>query len=101
MPTPSILTRRQFLRATALATGGMTALRLSAADAPLTEVPPRRLERLATGANICRWFRFPRNETPEHFDRYLPESEVEMIARMGLKHVRLCIAPKILMEQTS
>lgn len=61
-------------------------------------VPASRLTRLATGANVCRWFRFPRGETAEHFANYIGEAEAEMMARIGLKHVRLCVAPKILME---
>ena len=73
-------------------------LRAGAADAPLTRVPARRLERLATGANVCLWFRFPRGESAKHFENYIPDSEAEMMARIGLKHVRLCVAPKVIME---
>ena len=73
-------------------------LRAGAADAPLTGVPARRLERLATGANVCLWFRFPRGESAKHFENYIPDSEAEMMARIGLKHVRLCVAPKVIMD---
>jgi endoglucanase len=61
-------------------------------------VPAARLERLRAGANLCCWFRFPRNETPEFFRDYIPDSEAEMMTRIGLKHVRLCVAPKVVMD---
>jgi aryl-phospho-beta-D-glucosidase BglC (GH1 family) len=64
-------------------------------------VPAVRLERLATGANVCRWFRFPVRNTPEHFQNYIGEAEAGMMARMGLKHVRLCVAPRVIMDQTT
>ena len=99
MRSSSNLTRREFLRSTAVVAGGMAlSLRAGAADAPLTGVPARRLERLATGANVCLWFRFPRGESAKHFENYIPDSEAEMMARIGLKHVRLCVAPKVIME---
>ena len=47
---------------------------------------------------MCRWFRFPRALTPEHFVDYLGDAEAELIARLGLKHVRLCVAPKVIMD---
>ena len=99
MRSSSNLTRREFLRSTAVVAGGMAlSLRAGAADAPLTGVPARRLERLATGANVCLWFRFPRGESAKHFENYIPDSEAELMARIGLKHVRLCVAPKVIME---
>jgi aryl-phospho-beta-D-glucosidase BglC (GH1 family) len=61
-------------------------------------VPAQRLARLATGANICRWFRFPRRDAPNHFDDYISDAEAALIARMGLRHVRLCVAPGVIME---
>lgn len=61
-------------------------------------MPASRLARLATGANLCRWFRFPRAATPEHFANYIGDAEAALIAGMGLKHVRLCVAPKLIME---
>jgi aryl-phospho-beta-D-glucosidase BglC (GH1 family) len=56
------------------------------------------MERLATGANVCRWFRFPPAESVEHFSNYIPGSEAELMTRIGLKHVRLCVAPKLIMD---
>ncbi len=98
----STLTRREFLCSTSLAVGGVAlSMQAGAAVAPLTEVPARRLERLATGANVCLWFRFPRNESTEHFGNYIPDSEAELMTRIGLRHVRLCVAPKIIMDATT
>jgi len=96
---PPSQTRREFLRTSALAVGGLTLSpksALPASEAP--GVPAARLERLRAGANICRWFRFPHNETPEFFRDYIPEAEAEMMSRIGLKHVRLCVAPKEIMD---
>src|ERR1035437_5844948 len=59
----------------------------------LTTVPPSRLSRLATGANICRWFRSPRGNPAEHFTNYISEDEAACMARIGLKHVRLSWRP--------
>jgi hypothetical protein len=67
----------------------------------LTTVPPSRLTRLATGANICRWFRSPRGNPAEHFTNYISEDEAACMARIGLKHVRLCVAPRVIMDRTS
>ena len=101
MNTPPVTnrSRREFLRSTALAVGGAALAATPAfAAASLTEVPPTRLARLSTGANVCRWFRFPRAESSEHFADYLGDAEAEMMARIGLRHVRLCVAPKVIMD---
>ncbi len=59
--------RRAFFRVTALSAGSLAVTSsLSAAD-PLTAVPRSRFDRLATGANVCQWFRFPRGNSAEHF----------------------------------
>ena len=92
------LDRREFLRAAALAAGGIALGGLTAGAAPLDSVPQSRLARLATGANVCLWFRFPRNAGDEHFNNYIAESEARQMAQMGLKHVRLCVAPKVIMD---
>jgi aryl-phospho-beta-D-glucosidase BglC (GH1 family) len=96
-----IVDRREFLRLAALGTAGAALIGRPALAAPLNGVPATRLARLATGANVCLWFRFPRQETVEHFTNYIPESEAEMMVRMGLRHVRLCVAPKVIMEAGS
>jgi hypothetical protein len=71
----------------------------SLALAPQTSgVPARRLERLATGANVCRWFRFPQSTTDAHYSGYVSNHEMALMRRMGLRHVRLCIAPQLIME---
>ncbi len=101
MTMPCPIDRRAFFRLTVLAAGSL-AIRpsLSAAD-PLTAVPLSRLDRLASGANICRWFRSPRGNPAEHFTGYISEDEVAFMTRMGLKHVRLCVAPRVIMDHTS
>lgn len=98
MNHPASHPRREFLRRAALATAAVSLAPRPAWAATASSVPAPRLARLATGANVCRWFRFPRRETPEYFADYLPESEAALMARMGLKHVRLCVAPKVIMD---
>lgn len=61
-------------------------------------VPASRLARLATGANVCRWFRYPTATTDDFFANYLSDDEAAAMRRMGLRHVRLCVAPKVLMN---
>lgn len=93
--------RRAFLRLTTLGAGSLAIARsLSAAEAVAT-VPPSRLDRLATGANVCKWFRFPRDNSAEHFNNYISEAEAAFMAHLGLKHVRLCVAPRVIMNPTS
>lgn len=95
--------RRDFLKTTTVWVGGALAGQgLSARSAEaVAGVPGTRLARLATGANVCRWFRFPRAETPEHFGGYMDDAEAEAMAGLGLKHIRLCVAPKVVMETTT
>ena len=97
----SPIDRRDFLRVAALAAGGMAiAPSLSPAE-PLTQVPRGRLDRLAAGANVCQWFRFVRGNQEEHLDHYISEGEAAFMAHIGLKHVRLCVAPRVIMNPTS
>ena len=63
-----------------------------------TGVPKGVLQKLAKGANVCRWFRFPIAETEEHFNDYISDSEVRKMRAMGLTHIRLCIAPKFILN---
>ena len=95
------INRREFLRAAALTTGGLALAGLPARSASSNGVPASRLARLATGANVCLWFRFPRNGTAEHFQNYIPEAEALYMAQMGLKHIRLCVAPKVIMDAST
>lgn len=98
METTSRLNRREFLRQTAVLAGGVALVQQHALAGAESAVPARRLERLATGTNVCRWFRFPRNDTAEHFENYLPATEAAYMADLGLKHVRLCVQPRGLMD---
>ena len=98
MNTTNALDRREFLRRATIAAAGVALCPQLAPAAPPTDVPAERLARLATGANVCRWFRSPRRDSPEHFSNYIPDSEAALIARMGIKHVRLCAAPRVVMD---
>jgi endoglucanase len=95
------LPRREFIRRAALTAAGVTLCPRPTWAAPAADVPAQRLARLATGANICRWFRSPRRDSPTHFDNYIADEEAAMIARMGIKHVRLCAAPRVVMDATT
>jgi endoglucanase len=101
MKTASCLNRRAFLSRTACVAGGLALCRVPALAAAASAVPARRLEHLAKGANVCRWFRYPRRETTEHFENYIPAAEAALMAELGLKHVRLCIHPRVLMDQAT
>jgi endoglucanase len=98
MKTTTLLARREFLRRTAFASAGTFICCRAAAGAATGGVPAQRLEKLATGANICRWFRSPRRDSATHFDNYIPDEEAALISRMGIKHVRLCAAPRVVMD---
>jgi endoglucanase len=112
---PLSIDRRDFFRAAAAAASLAVAPPLFAAERSSAEsssaesssaesssaVPRSRLDRLATGANVCRWFRSPQNSSAEHFSNYVSEAEAEFMARIGLKHVRLCVAPRIIMDRAS
>lgn len=100
MIAPSPIARRDFLRLTGIAAGSLAVVPALAAE-DIGTVPRSRLDRLATGANVCRWFRFPPKNTAEHFTDYISAAEAEYMARIGLKHVRLCVAPKVIMDPAS
>jgi endoglucanase len=93
-------TRREFLRTTALTIAGSVVAPqlLSAETAARHAVPSARLQRLAKGANLCRWFRFTR-EDADHLGNYISNAEAAMIRALGLRHVRLCLTPKVVMDQ--
>lgn len=96
------VSRRDFVRMTGLGVAagmiGFPAIVRSAASA--SAVPQSRLDRLTTGANVCRWFRFIK-ESDDHFTKYMPEAEAAYMRQIGLKHARLCVEPKVLMDQTT
>jgi endoglucanase len=93
--------RRAFLRLSALACGTLIIPSWRSAADLLLAVPRSRLDRLATGANVCQWFRFPRGNPAEHFTTYISDDEAAFMARIGLKHVRLCVAPRVVMNPSS
>jgi hypothetical protein len=78
MTPPSPIARRDFLRFAGVAVGSLAvAPAFSAAEEP-SAVPRSRTDRLATGANVCRWFRFPPNNSEEHFTNSISAAEAEM-----------------------
>ena len=70
----------------------------SAESKPETGVPPSRLARLQTGANVTLWFRGGRAITDDHLANYMGDDEIDTMRRMGLKHVRLCVVPRLVMD---
>lgn len=62
-------------------------------------VPVSRLKRLTAGANVCRWFRYPLNETAEHYQAYLGAKDFALMQKLGIRWVRLCVAPKLVYNQ--
>ena len=101
MIAPSPIARRDFLRMTGIAAGSLAITPVLAAAEGLSEVPRNRTDRLATGANVCQWFRFPRRNSAEHFTDYISAAEADYMSQIGLKHVRLCVAPRVIMNPAS
>ncbi|HMP83332.1 MAG TPA: cellulase family glycosylhydrolase [Verrucomicrobiota bacterium] len=104
MRNRSSLTRRDFLQRTAVVTTALAAWPSSGFGAETTTaagVPSRRLDKLATGTNVCLWFRGVRRVSDEHFQNYIGDDEMEFMARLGLKHVRLCVQPRVVMDQAT
>jgi hypothetical protein len=97
------LSRREFVRvAAAGVAGGLLAFPGSRSlAAAQSGVPAIRLKRLAKGANVCQWFRFVRQEDAGHFGNYITEAEAGQMRQMGLTHVRLCLQPKVVMDQAT
>ena len=93
--------RRTFLRVMSISGATFTLGGVLRAAEVSSGVPRTRLDRLATGANVCQWFRFPRGNPADHFPNYISDDEAAFMARIGLKHVRLCVAPKVIMERAS
>jgi hypothetical protein len=102
MTPHSLIARRDFLRLTGVTAGSLAvAPAFPVSTEGIGEVPRSRTDRRATGANVCRWFLFPQNNTTQHFDNHSSLAEADFMAHVGLKHVRLCVAPKVIMSPTS
>jgi len=98
----SRVSRREFVRMTIAGLAGACAIPAvkSALGSGIGGVPRTRLDRLAKGANVCRWFRFIR-ESPEHFNNYISDTEAGLMRQMGLTHVRICVQPRVLMDRST
>jgi endoglucanase len=68
----------------------------AASPAPQSTVPLKRLDALSRGANVTRWFCYVYGDqdNDDHFAGYMSDAEIAAMRDMGLKHVRLCIAPE-------
>jgi hypothetical protein len=98
----TVLNRREFISIAGTGAAGiLVSASLPCAAAPNSGVPKNRLDRLAKGANVCRWFRFMRREQEDHFKNYLTEPEANSMRQMGLTHVRLCLQPRVVMDQST
>jgi endoglucanase len=64
-------------------------------------VPSVVLKSLSKGANVSRWFRYPIQTTNKYYATYIQEPEARYMKTIGLGHVRLCLAPNIVMNQTN
>jgi endoglucanase len=96
------LNRREFISVAGAGTAGiLLSDSLRCAAAPASAVPQKRLDRLAKGSNVCRWFRFIRREQEAHFKNYVAEAEAKSMFEMGLTHVRLCLQPRVVMDQST
>jgi len=78
----------------------LTLLCASANPATDSGVPAKRLAHLKTGTNVCLWFR-GRPRTDEGYASYVSDAEMDAMHRMGLLHVRLCIAPRTAMDMAT
>lgn len=97
------VSRREFVRLAAVGVAGGLLSFPGSSGLAATEsgVPASRLKRLAKGANVCQWFRFVSREDAGHFENYITEAEAGQMRQMGLTHVRLCLQPTVVMDQTT
>ena len=100
---PKSLSRRRFLRVagTAVTVSYPLVTGLRAWSSGTTGVPRARLDRLARGANVCRWFRAGRRAGQEQLSDYITEGEAVVMRQMGLTHVRLCLQPRVVMDPST
>lgn len=100
---PKSLNRRQFLRvAGAAASVSFSIIAIPRVwSSAAAGVPRSRLDRLAKGANVCRWFRGGGRTGQEQLGNYITEAEAGVMKRMGLTHVRLCLQPRAVMNQST
>ena len=100
---PKSLSRRRFLRVagTAITVSYPLVTALRAWSSETTSVPRARLDRLARGANVCRWFRAGQRAGQEQLSNYITENEAGMMRQMGLTHVRLCLQPRVVMDPST
>lgn len=60
-----------------------------------------RLQRLAHGINISRWFRYPDELTGEFFSANITDADLQLIHDLGFTHVRLAVDPRIIYDPST
>ncbi|HLH53872.1 MAG TPA: cellulase family glycosylhydrolase [Verrucomicrobiae bacterium] len=102
MSEQKTLNRREFLQVAGTAvTASLLPATAWASSSGVSTVPRSRLNRLAKGANVCRWFRGGPRSNKEQLSNYITEDEAVMMRKMGLSHVRLCLQPRVVMDQST
>jgi endoglucanase len=69
----------------------------SQAPNPLQNVPNSRLDKLAKGINVSKWF--SNSYSANRYDRYLSNKNLQFIHDVGFKHIRLPINPTLLFQE--
>ena len=101
MTIPRLIARRDFLRLTGIAAGSL-------AIAPAFSAPRKASARCPAAVPLA-WRRAPTSAAGSVFPRTIPRSTSPTIFppprrstwHIGLKHVRLCVAPKVIMNPAS
>lgn len=62
-------------------------------------VAQTRIDRLAKGVNVTRWFWLSEDTSAEHYRTYLSDAQMQAIRSAGFRHVRLPIEPKLLLDE--
>lgn len=89
--------RRDFIRLGGTGLAGACVLS-SFPSSGASSVPKACLDHLAKGASVTTWFQYPRRKDAEYFKNYISESEAVYMRTIGLTHIRLCVAPPIIMD---
>lgn len=64
-------------------------------------VPDARFAKLSRGINLSHWFAQvfdKKGYTQAHFDTYITAADLDLVAGLGFRHVRLSVEPKPLMK---
>jgi endoglucanase len=92
------LTPRWYGRIVSLLCAVLIALGLACTHSPSIAVTPRSLN-LSHGINFSHWFCIPADGTQintAYLNQWIAEPEIEAVAKMGFKHIRMPIDPNVL-----